>query len=79
MTSAEGAQSLYDGLVAHGLLVPVGDSAGLAAAAGRVLREPGLAGRLTGAARARAAGTYSWDAVRLRWIALYRRLVTGAG
>jgi L-malate glycosyltransferase len=62
-----------------GLLVPVGDSAALAAAALRVLREPGLAGRLTGAARARAAGTYSWDAVRLRWIALYRRLVTGAG
>jgi glycosyltransferase involved in cell wall biosynthesis len=61
-----------------GLLVPVGDSAALAAAALRVLREPGLAGRLTAAARARAAGTYSWDAVRLRWLALYRRLVTGA-
>ena len=62
-----------------GLLVPVGDPAARAAAALRVLREPGLAGRLTGAARARAAGIYSWDAVRLRWLALYRRLVTGAG
>jgi glycosyltransferase involved in cell wall biosynthesis len=62
-----------------GLLVPVGDSAALAAAALRVLREPGLAGRLAGAARARAAGIYSWDAVRLRWLALYRRLVTRPG
>lgn len=66
-----------DGL--DGLLVPVGDSAALAAAALRVLREPGLAARLTGAARARAATTYSWDAVRARWLALYRRLATGAG
>jgi glycosyltransferase involved in cell wall biosynthesis len=62
-----------------GLLVPVGDSAALAAAALRVVGEPGLAGRLTAAARARAAGSYSWDAVRLRWLALYRRLVTGTG
>ena len=62
-----------------GLLVPVGDAAALAGAALRVLREPGLAARLTGAARARAATTYSWDAVRARWLALYRRLVTGAG
>jgi glycosyltransferase involved in cell wall biosynthesis len=66
-----------DGL--DGLLVPVGDSAALAAAALRVLREPGLAARLTGAARARAATTYSWDAVRTRWLALYRRLATGTG
>jgi glycosyltransferase involved in cell wall biosynthesis len=62
-----------------GLLVPVGDSAALAAAALRVLREPGLAGRLTGAARTRAATTYSWGAVRARWLALYRRLAMGAG
>ena len=62
-----------------GLLVPVGDAAALATAALRVVREPELAVRLTAAARARAAGSYSWDAVRLRWLALYRRLVTGAG
>lgn len=62
-----------------GLLVPVGDSAALAAGALRVLREPGLAARLTGAARARAAATYSWDAVRARWLALYRRLAIGSG
>jgi len=59
-----------------GLLVPVGDSAALARAALRVLREPGLAERLTSAARARVVRTYSWDAVRVRWLALYRRLAT---
>ena len=58
-----------------GLLVPVGDADALGRAALRVLWEPGLAGRLTGAARARAADAYSWEAVRLRWLALYRRLV----
>jgi glycosyltransferase involved in cell wall biosynthesis len=57
-----------------GLLVPVGDAAALAAAALRILAEPGLAERLTGAARARVVETYSWDAVRVRWLALYRRL-----
>ena len=72
-TSAGGIPFIVsDGV--DGLLVPVGDSAALAAAALRVLREPGLAGRLTRAARARAESTYSWDAVRLRWLALYRRL-----
>lgn len=76
-TSAGGIPFIVtDGV--DGLLVPVGDSAALAVAALRVVREPGLAGRLTQAARARAAGTYSWEAVRLRWLALYRRLVAGA-
>jgi glycosyltransferase involved in cell wall biosynthesis len=61
-----------------GLLVPVGDAPALAAAALRVLREPGLALRLTHAARARVVETYSWHAVRVRWLALYRRLAVGA-
>jgi L-malate glycosyltransferase len=57
-----------------GLLVPVGDDAALAQAALRVLREHGLAGRLTAAARAVALEKYSWESVRDRWLALYQRL-----
>jgi glycosyltransferase involved in cell wall biosynthesis len=57
----------------NGLLAPVGDDAALARAALRVLTEPGLAGRLTAAAHARVVERYTWDSVRVRWLALYRR------
>lgn len=57
-----------------GLLVPVGDDAALAAAAIRLLREPGLASNLSAAGRRRAEREFSWPAVRRRWIDLYERV-----
>ena len=55
-----------------GLMVPCGDTAAMAAAALRLLREPGLAWRLTSAARAECLNRYVWSAVEEDWIALYR-------
>jgi L-malate glycosyltransferase len=46
----------------------------IAAQALRLLREPGLALRLTTEARAECERRYTWPAVRDRWIALYREL-----
>lgn len=57
-----------------GLMVPRGDHRAMAAAALRVLREPGLAARLGGNARAECVGRYVWPAVRDEWHALYARL-----
>lgn len=56
-----------------GLLVPVGDVDALAAAALRVLEEPGLAERLTRAGRAELE-QYRWPPVRDAWLALYGEL-----
>jgi L-malate glycosyltransferase len=57
-----------------GLMVPCGDAAAMAAAALRVLREPGLAARLTRAARAECLRRYVWPAVEAEWVALYEAL-----
>jgi L-malate glycosyltransferase len=57
-----------------GLLVPRNDHEGLAAAALRVLREPGLAARLADAGRAEVEGKYTWAAVRPEWERLYHEL-----
>jgi glycosyltransferase involved in cell wall biosynthesis len=57
-----------------GLMVSRGDAPALAAAALRVLREPGLAGRLAGAAREECLRRYVWPAVEAEWVALYERL-----
>lgn len=55
-----------------GLMVASGDDAALAAAALRLLREPGLAARLTSAARRECLERYVWPAVREAWHGLYR-------
>jgi glycosyltransferase involved in cell wall biosynthesis len=60
-----------------GLMVPTGDAAGMAAAALRLLREPGLAARLAGTARQECLSRYVWPAVEAEWLALYRRLRDG--
>jgi len=60
-----------------GLMVPRGDATGLAAAALRLLREPGLARRLSTQARAECLRLYVWPAVELQWLALYSELVHG--
>lgn len=60
---------LADGL--EGLLVPVGNHEALAAAALRLVQEPGLAQRLTAAGRARVASQFTWESVREQWAALY--------
>ncbi len=57
-----------------GLMVPKGDSAALAAASLRLLREPGLARRLSTQARAECLRLYVWPAVEEQWTALYAGL-----
>jgi glycosyltransferase involved in cell wall biosynthesis len=59
------------------LLVDVGDAAGLAAAAMRVIGEPALARRLRAAGLMRAA-EFQWPAVRGRWRDVYERAIAGA-
>jgi glycosyltransferase involved in cell wall biosynthesis len=56
-------------------LVPPGDHAALAEALDAVLREPTERARLEAAARAAAAGPYSWDTIAAQTISLYERLV----
>jgi glycosyltransferase involved in cell wall biosynthesis len=58
-------------------LVAPGDAAALHAALAALLADPDRRGQLTRAARAAAAGPYSWDAVAARTLALYAEL--GAG
>jgi len=58
----------------NGLMVPRDDDAALAAAALRLLHEPGLAERLCAAARAEALRQYTWEAVGAHWAALYHGL-----
>ena len=74
-TDAGGISSIV-GHETTGLLVPAGDPAALAAAALRLLDEPGLAFRLAMNARAEV-GRYSWSATCPQWLALYATL--GAG
>jgi len=65
----------YDEVVRQGvdgLLVPPGDPAELAVAAGRVLGDPALAERLVAAGRDRAA-TFDWEIVVERIEDAYRR------
>jgi glycosyltransferase involved in cell wall biosynthesis len=54
-----------------GLLAPIGDAAGLAAAALRLLREDGLAARLAEAARRECLERYTWPVVERQWETLY--------
>jgi glycosyltransferase involved in cell wall biosynthesis len=58
----------------HGLLVPPGDPAALAAAIGKLLRQPELARRLGAAARRRARERYSREAMVRRFEAFYASL-----
>jgi glycosyltransferase involved in cell wall biosynthesis len=75
-TSTGGVPSILQDDV-HGLLVPPDDDEGLARAALRLLREPGLADRLATAALA-ATETYTWPHVRPLWLSTYRRLAAVA-
>jgi glycosyltransferase involved in cell wall biosynthesis len=56
-----------------GLMVQCGDHEAMARAAIRLLNNPGLAGYITGAARAECQ-KYSWPAVRAQWLGLYEEL-----
>jgi starch synthase len=56
-------------------LVPPEDPVALAAAISELLADPGERERLAQAARAAAAGPYSWDRVAERTIELYRELI----
>jgi rhamnosyl/mannosyltransferase len=63
-----------DGL--EGLTVPVNDPAALAAAANRLLHEPGLRDRLAAAGRERAASEFDHRTMAERSLAIYRGLLT---
>jgi glycosyltransferase involved in cell wall biosynthesis len=58
-----------------GLMVPRNDAPAMAAASLRLLREPGLARRLSANARAECLEKYVWPAVEAEWKALYTELV----
>jgi glycosyltransferase involved in cell wall biosynthesis len=58
----------------HGLLAPVDDHVGVAAAVLRLLADPALAERVTTAARGRAE-TCTWPAVRNAWTDAYRSVL----
>jgi glycosyltransferase involved in cell wall biosynthesis len=57
------------------LLVPPGDAAALARAIGRLLDDPGLRTRLSGAALRRAAERYSWEATARATADVYREVL----
>jgi glycosyltransferase involved in cell wall biosynthesis len=63
----------------NGLVVPRGNDAALAAAALRVLREPGLADRLSATARQDCLSHYVWSSVGTDWAQLYRSLAAASG
>ena len=58
----------------NGLMVSVNDHDALAREALRLLREPGLAGRLSVDARAECLARYTWSAVGQEWRHCYQRL-----
>jgi glycosyltransferase involved in cell wall biosynthesis len=53
-----------------------GDDEALARAALRLLEEPGLARRISGAARATYLERYTWASVRDDWVRLYRDMAS---
>ena len=58
-------------------LVAPDDPAALHAALTRLIDDPAARGRLAAAARAAAAGPYSWDAAARQTVSLYQRLHAG--
>src|SRR5690606_38812943 len=58
----------------NGLMVSVNDHDALAREAVRLLRDPGLAGRLSLDARAECLARYTWSAVGQEWRHCYQRL-----
>jgi glycosyltransferase involved in cell wall biosynthesis len=63
---------LTDGV--HGLLTACGDHAAIAEKVIHLLENPGVAVRLTAAAR-ESCERYRWEAVRTQWLSLYRGAV----
>jgi glycosyltransferase involved in cell wall biosynthesis len=62
---------LADGV--DGLLAPANDALGMAAAVSRLVREPGLAERLSRNGRAKAE-QFSWSVILPRWEQLLSRV-----
>jgi rhamnosyl/mannosyltransferase len=60
-----------------GLTIPVDDPGALAAAANRLLDEPGLRERLAAGGRARAASEFDHRVLAQRSLAIYRRVLDG--
>jgi glycosyltransferase involved in cell wall biosynthesis len=73
-TAAGGADEIViDGQT--GLLVPIGDPEALAAALGRLVREPGLRERFGAAARLHVAETFGMDRFVAEFASLYEERV----
>lgn len=62
----------------NGLMVPRGDDAAMAREALRLLRDPGLAARISAQARQECMDRYTWPMVRDAWLQLYRRAAAAA-
>ena len=60
-------------------LVPPGDTPALAAALAELIADAAARARLAAAARAAAAGPFSWDEAARRTLALYRELIEARG
>jgi rhamnosyl/mannosyltransferase len=58
----------------EGLTAPVNDAPAFAAAANRLLNEPGLRDRLADAGRARAAAEFDWRVMGGRCLDIYREV-----
>jgi glycosyltransferase involved in cell wall biosynthesis len=76
-TNAGGVPAILTDNV-HGLLVECGDHDQAADRVLRLLGDPALVARLTTAARA-SCDRYQWNAVRLKWLAVYASLVGPSG
>jgi N-acetyl-alpha-D-glucosaminyl L-malate synthase BshA len=72
-TSVGGVPEVVESGVS-GLLVPPGDAEALARGLESLIADPGLRGRLGGAARLRASTLFSADAIVSRYVQLYRRV-----
>jgi L-malate glycosyltransferase len=62
----------------HGLLAPAGECRAVAAGIVRLLEEPGLARRLSRAAR-ESCTAYTWSVVRDQWLEVYREAIDRRG
>src|SRR5690606_2110887 len=72
-TDVEGIRELIDDGV-HGLVVPAGDAASLAAGLNRLLKDPAAARTLASNAQAKVSQEFTWGGAARRFALLYESL-----